>query len=432
MGGVPKGTPTGTAIPLSITDAIARALEHNLGLLMSTDSVARARGLKETALSDLLPNINGRLSEMREKINLEAFGFPLPPGIPAVVGPFNVFDARVYLSQAILDFHAMNANKAEGHNVAAAELTYKSARDIVVLVAANGYLQALSAAARSESARAELATADALSRQAVDLKQSGIVAGIDVLRAQVQLGMAQQRATAAANDSEKAKLQLARLIGLPTGQEFTLSDEIPYVPVPDMTVEEALDRAYKARADYQAANERVQAALATRKAVSGELLPSLRINADYGAIGLTPGSAVGTFSVAGALNVPIFDGARTKGRLAEADADLRSRQNELEDLKTGIYYDVRTAFLDLKSSGEQLDVATKNRDLASQQLTQARDRFSAGVADNIEVVQAQQAVALSNEQYIAALYSYNVAKALLARDLGVAEDSIRQFLGGNR
>jgi len=338
----------------------------------------------------------------------------------------------VSLSQAILDLGALNNTREERHNVAAAEYTYKGARDIVVLVSANAYLQALAAEARSASARAEMETADALSRQASDLRQSGIVAGIDVLRAQVQLATAQQHATASANDADKAKLALARLIGLPTGQEFSLSDQIPYVPVPDMTVDDALDRAYKSRPDYQAAGERVRAAEAARAAVIGDALPSLHLNADYGKIGLTPGSAVGTFSIAGALNVPIFQGGRTQGRLQEADADLKNRRSELEDLKSSIYYDVKIAFLDLKASGEQLDVATRARDLASQQLTQSRDRFAAGVADNIEVIQAQQAVALANEQYISGLYGYNVAKALLARDLGVAEDAIRQFLGGIR
>jgi len=432
MGGVPAGTATSGVMPLSITDAIARALEHNLGLLMADTSVAHARGAQWIALSQMLPNINGRVSETREKINLEAFGFPLPAGIPPVVGPFNVFDARVSLSQAILDLGALNNTREERHNVAAAEYTYKGARDIVVLVSANAYLQALAAEARSASARAEMETADALSRQASDLRQSGIVAGIDVLRAQVQLATAQQHATASANDADKAKLALARLIGLPTGQEFSLSDQIPYVPVPDMTVDDALDRAYKSRPDYQAAGERVRAAEAARAAVIGDALPSLHLNADYGKIGLTPGSAVGTFSIAGALNVPIFQGGRTQGRLQEADADLKNRRSELEDLKSSIYYDVKIAFLDLKASGEQLDVATRARDLASQQLTQSRDRFAAGVADNIEVIQAQQAVALANEQYISGLYGYNVAKALLARDLGVAEDAIRQFLGGIR
>ena len=432
LGGVPSGQIAGGTIPLSITDAISRALQNNLGLLLADVAEGRAKGARAEALSALLPNVNGHLSETRQKINLQAFGFPLPEGIPAVVGPFNVFDARVYVSQAVVDLKAINDTRAERHSVAAAEFSYKSARDIVVLVSANAYLQALAAQARAASARAELDTADALNRQAADLKTSGLVAGIDVLRAQVQLGTAQQKATASANDFEKAKLALARLVGLPAGQDFSLSDQIPYVPVPDMTLDDALDRAYKTRADYQAATERVKAAESARAAVVGEALPSIRVNADYGALGLTPGTSVGTFSLAGTLNVPIFQGGKTQGKLAEADADLRTRRSELADLKAEIYYDVRSAFLDLKATNEQLEVATTGRDLAAQQLAQARDRFSAGVADNIEVVQAQQAVALANEQYISALYGYNVAKALLARDLGVAEDAIRQFLGGNR
>ncbi len=132
------------------------------------------------------------------------------------------------------------------------------------------------------------------------------------------------------------------------------------------------------------------------------------------------------------MNVPIFQGGETQGRLIQADADIRTRRAEADDLKAGIYYDVRTAFLDLQANGEQLQVATKAKDLAASQLTQARDRFAAGVADNIEVVQAQEAVALANEQYIAALYSYNVSKAALARALGVAEESVRRYLGGSR
>jgi outer membrane protein TolC len=432
LGGVPSGTATPQPLALSITEAIARALQHNLGLLISDEGVTHAKGARLDALSALLPNVNGRLTETRQKINLEAFGFPLPAGFPSVVGPFNVFDARVYLSQTVLDFHALNDTRAENHNLAAAQATYKSARDTVVLVAANAYLQALASAARAETARAQMQTADALYRQTVDMRQSGLVAGIDLLRAEVQLGTERQRVTAAENDVEKSKLQLARLMGLPIGQEFTLSDELPYVPVPEMTLDQALDRAYGARPDFQAALERVAAAESARRAIVGEALPSIRVTADYGEIGLTVGTATGTFSIVGALNVPIFQGGRTQARLLEADADLRNRKSELEDLKGGIYYEVRNAFLDLKSTGDQLDVATRGRELASQQLTQARDRFAAGVGDNIEVIQAQQAVALANEQYIGSLYGYNVAKALLARGLGVAEEAIRQYLGGGR
>ena len=332
----------------------------------------------------------------------------------------------------MLDLSAINDARAAAHDLAAARYAYKSARDLVVLVSANLYLQALAESARADSAKAQLQTAQAIYTQALDLKQSGLVAGIDVLRAQVQLSTEQQRATATSNDFEKAKLELARVTGLPIGQAFTLSDEIPYAPVPEMTLEQALDRAYKARPDYQAALERLQAAEAARASAVASALPSLHVNADYGVIGLTAADALGTFAVMGAVNVPIFQGGRTHARVLTADAELRNRRAEAEDLKAGIYYDVRTAFLDLQASGQQLDVATRARELAAATLTQARDRFAAGIAANIELVQAQEAVALANEQYIGALYSYNVSKAMLARALGVAEQAVRQYLGGSR
>jgi outer membrane protein TolC len=432
FGGVPTGTATNEPISLSITEAIARALKYNLGVLNAEQSIDRANGARWRELSNLLPNVNGRLSETRQKVNLAAFGFPLPAGFPSLVGPYNVFDARVYVSQSVFDLSAINDLRAETHNAAAAAYSYKSARDLVVLVAGNAYLQTLAAAARADSARAQEQTADALYRQAGDLRQGGIIAGIDVLRAEVQLSTQRQRGTAAQNEFEKAKLQLARIIGLPIGQPFTLSDELPYLPVPSMTLEDALDRAYKTRPDYQAALERVQAAEASRRAVVGEALPSVRVNADFGDLGQTPGDARGTFAVVGAVNVPIFQGGRTRGRLLEADADLRGRRAEAEDLKAGIYYDVRSAFLDLQATEEQLKVATRARELAAQQLTQARDRFAAGVSSNIEVIQSQEAVTIAAEQYIGALYGYNVAKALLARGLGIAEAAAQQFLGGVR
>jgi outer membrane protein TolC len=432
LGGVPAGTATSDPLSLTIVDAINRGLQHNLGLLTAEDSLGRARGARWTALAELLPDVSGHLAETRQVINLEAFGFPLPEGIPPIVGPFNVFDARVRLSQSVFDLSAINGARAESHNLAAAQYSVKSARDLVVLVTANMYLQALAAAARADSAVAQMQSADALFQQASNMKANGLVAGIDVLRAEVQLGTERQRSTAAKNDFEKAKLQLARVIGLPVGQEITLTDELPFVPVPEMTLDQALAQAYSTRPDYLAALERVKAAESTRQAATGEYLPSVQFNADYGILGLSPSDSHSTYALTGALTVPIFNGGRTRAKVIEADATLRERRAEADDLKTSIYYDVKTAFLDLQATSEQLQVATRARELAAQQLTQARDRFAAGVANNIEIVQAQQAVAESSEQYIAALYGYNVSKALLARGLGVAEQAARQYLGGVR
>jgi outer membrane protein TolC len=430
--GVPSGSPTAEPLALTLADAVKRALEHNLGLILAQERLGEASGSRLQALSELLPNADGRLSATRQKINLEAFGFPLPAGFPAVVGPFNVYDARVFVSQSVFDLRALNDARAEAHNLEAARFDVKNAREIVVQVSANAYSHAVATSARLDAARAQMDTAQALARQAADLKQSGLVAGIEVLRADVQLDTARQRQTAAQTDFEHAKLQLARIIGLPPGQAFTLADPIRESPFPDITLEQAVERAYQSRGDYLAALERVRAAEASLRAIDGESMPSVRVTADYGGIGLTPSDARATFNVTGAVNVPIFQGGRTRGRRAEAEATLRSRRAESDDVKAGVYYDVQNAFLDLKSGREQLQVATRTRDLAAVQLTQARDRFAAGAAGNIEVVQAQEAVALASDQYIGAVFTSNLAAGNLIRALGMAEEIARQVLGGIR
>ena len=429
-GGVPQGEVSAQPLALTIADAIGRALAHNLGVLQAEERVDRARGVRWTALSALLPHVDGEVTESRRKSSLEAFGLPLGPGFPRVVGPYNVFDARVFVSQALVDIKSSRDARAETHYLAAAQHDYRSARDLVVLASANLYLQGLAASARVATARAQLDTAQALYSQAQDLRQGGIVAGLDVVRAEVRLSSDRQRATAAANEFEKTKLQLARVIGLPIGQTFTLVDELPTVPGPEMTVTDALDRAYRERPDFLAAQERVKAAESAAQAVRGDALPSLQINADYGVIGLSAPSSLPTFNVTAAVRVPVFDCGNRKGRQLEADAELRQRRSELEDMRAEVYYDVQTSFLDLQATGEELQTATRGRELAALQLTQSRDRFAAGVASNIEVVQAQEAVTLANEQYISALYGFNVSKALLARSLGTAESAVEKYLGG--
>src|SRR5262245_37351685 len=430
LGRGPAGTRTAEPLTLTILDTINRALEHNLGLLLADENKDRAAGARWRALGAMLPDITGRLTGIRQVVDLAAYGFPLPQGIPDVVGPFNLFDMRLYGSMPLYDLRALNDLRAELHNVAAAAHTYQSARDLVVLVSANAYLQALAASARADSARAQQATALALFNQATDLRQNGIVAGIEVLRAEVELNQERQRVTVTQNDYEKAKLQLGRIIGLPIGQEIRLVGELPSVPVPELTFDSALERAYRMRPDYLAALERVKAAEALRAAATGDMKPSLHLNGDYGDL-VASTSQHTTFTVVGALNVPIFQGGK-RGKLMEADADLRSRRNEAEDLKAAIYYDVKTSFMDLQATGEQLQVATRARDVAQTALIQSRDRFGAGVTNNVEVVQAQEAVSRANEQYINALYLYNVDKALLARNLGDAEQAVRRYLGGPR
>jgi len=254
------------------------------------------------------------------------------------------------------------------------------------------------------------------------------VAGIDVLRAEVRVSAEQLRTTAATTAFEKAKLQLARMIGLPLRQEFTLAQALPNVPLPRFTLEEVVAQAYERRPDFLAAQERVKAAEADFRSARSGFLPSVEFVGDYGVIGLTVAQSIPTFSVAGQVNVPIFEGGRTHGRAAQAQADLAQRRAELEDLRASIYYNTRSAFLDLTAAEEQVQTAARARELADLQLTQARDRLAAGVANNLEVVQAQESVASAHENYISSLYAHNLAKVELARSLGNAEQGVKQYL----
>jgi outer membrane protein TolC len=429
-GGIPTGMATAAPITLTLGDVLQRALEYNLGIVTSVGDIDRARGARRIARSDLMPNLWTRLQDTRQFANLEAFGFPIEgTGLPKVVGPFSVFDVRVFLSQAVFDLRALNDARAEGHNENAVRFTSKSRRDLVSLLAAEMYLQVLASQARAQSARAQRETAQALYMQAQDLRQGGIVAGIDVLRAQVRLSSESQRLTTADNGAQKMKLQLARMIGLPLGQEYSLDDRFPDIAVPEISLQQALDRAYMQRPDYLSAIERVRAAESARSAAAGESMPAIYATADYGRIGLSPSSAVGTYNVIGSVTVPIFQGGRTQGRILQADADLKNRRAEVDNMRADIYYDIRNAFLDMQATEEELQTATQARELANQQLTQSRDRFQAGVASSIEIVQAQEAVAVASEQFIDASYGFLMAKAMLAGSLGIAEDEIKRYLG---
>jgi outer membrane protein TolC len=429
LGGVASGKATPEVLALSLNAAIDRGLRYNLGVLTSEQNTRSARAAQIRSLSSLLPNLTTSTSESAEQINLRALGFSGFPGIPVIVGPFGVFDTRAYLSQTLLDFNALRKEQEGRENLVAARHSYQNSRDIVVLVVASLYLQAIAGSSRIDAAEAQVKTAQALYNLAIDLKTAGIVPGIEVLRAQVELQAQQQRLIFFRNQFDKQKLSLARAIGLPIEQQFRLASQIPYTPQPPITVEEALQRAYRDRADYKSAQALVRAAESARQAAFAERLPSLSFDGNYGTIGPRIDNSHGTFTVAASLRIPVFQGGKVRADVLQASAQLQQRKDDLEDLRSRIDYEIRTAFLDLRAAGEQVKVATSSVTLANQQLEQARDRFKAGVANNIEVVQAQQAVATADENYISSLYSYNVAKASLARAVGAAEKASKEFLG---
>jgi outer membrane protein TolC len=429
-GSVAAGTVSAQPVRLSLEEALDRGLKQNLGILLASDATGTARGQRWKELGNLLPNVSGEVGETARQVDLAAMGIKIP-GVPTIIGPFGFFDARVYVNQHVVDFKSLEQVRSASQQQRSADYSLKDARELVVLVVGLNYLQAVAASTRVDTAQAQVDTAHALFQQAEDQLKAGVAAAIDGLRARVEQQTRQQQLIAAKNDWAKQKLALARAIGLPTGQEFVLTDQLTYRPPSVLTLEEALRRAYTSRQDYQSAVAQVRAAEYSHKAAAAGYLPTVSVNADYGDIGVNPSHSHGTFDATATLKIPIFEGNKVHGEVLQAEAALKQNQQQLENLRAQIEQDVRTAMLDEQSTAEQVEVARSNVDLAGQTLTQAKDRFVAGVTNNIEVVQAQEALASANESYISSLYSYNAAKISLARAIGFAEQGVRQYLKGN-
>ncbi len=429
IGSVSQGTPSGGVIPLSIRDAIDRALKYNLGYVIGEQETRVSTAARVRSLSELLPKVNASISEAIQQINLASFGFRGFPGVPPVVGPFGVFDTRARYTQAVFDSRLAHELRAASERVAASNYALQDVRELIALITTDLYLDAVAESSRVDAARAQLRTAQAVYDRARDLKDSGLIAGIDVLRAQVQLQAQQQRLVTVENELAKQKLRLARAIGLPQGQEFAQTDAFMNAPPNTPALAEALRIALDSRSDYRRAMTLVRAAEETRKAALGRRLPSLQVNADYGDIGRTPANSHGTMFLQGTLSIPIYTGQRVRAEVLESDALLEQRKAEVSNLRDQIEYEIRTANLDIRSAADQLQVAQAGKDLARQQLEQAQDRFAAGVANGLEVTQAQEAVVTADENYISALYALNTAQAALARATGNAEKTIKSFLG---
>jgi outer membrane protein TolC len=430
LGSVPSAKIDPNPVSLTLLEAIDRGLKYNLGLILSQQGNNTAAAERLRAYAKLLPNIDAHVADSSQQINLAAFGFPVAPGQNPIIGPFNVFDLRGTVTQSILDLSQINRVRSAQANVSAAQFSYQNTRDLVVLAVGATYLQALANQSRVEAAQAEFTTAEVTYKQAVDLKNAGVVAGIDVLRAQVDMQARQQRVLVAQNDFDKQLLQVGRVIGLPAGQKFVLSDKIP-APAPiEITLELALQRALDSRSDYKQAESLMRAAERSRAAAQAQRLPTVDFQGDFGTIGQSPVRNHETYTAGVAARVPIFEGGRIKADIQAADALLSQRKSQYQDLRERIEFEVRTAFLDYEAATKQLQVATSALDLSREQLKQARDRFASGITNNLEVVQAQEAEATAEENYISSLFGHNFSKLAVARAIGVAEDATKRFLGG--
>jgi len=427
----PSGQPV--AGTLTLEDAIQRGLEYTLNVVEARNNVKSAAGQQRVSRAALLPNLLADMQETRQTVNLQAFGFQFDSPIagfdfPAVVGPFNLFDLRARVSQTVFDKRALNRHRADGASARAAEFSAQDARDIVVMAVGGSYLQALAARARVDSGRVQLETANALLTQAQQRRAVGLVAQVEVDRAEVQALMQQQRLIALQNDFAKLKIDLARLIGAQPTDQYSLTEDLPFVAAPALDITTALQQARDQRADLKAAVADVRAAELELSASKSTYLPTVNLNADYGTIGPNPADARRTFSVVGQVRVPIWQGGRTEGQIEQSEAALARRRAELEDLNRVIEAEIRKAMFDVEAFAAQVGVNQRNLQVSRETLELTRQRFEAGISGNIELVQAQDSVSSAAFEYINSVFAHNLAKLNLARSLGNTEVRIREYL----
>jgi outer membrane protein TolC len=428
QGSVATGEVSAQPLSLSLDEAIQRGIKANLGVILSGAQTAAARGERLSQLQALLPAVDGSLKESVIQLDLPAEGLRIP-GLPKIIGPFGFTDLRASLTWSLIDVASLRNYLAARHNFAAAQLSAQDARDLVVLVVGNAYLLVLADESRVASVEAQAATAKVSLDQAVDNHQAGTAPLLDELRARVDSQSLEQQLIVARNAMEKDKLALARVIGLPLAQSFTLADKAPYAVFDQIDMEAAIRQAHANRKDLAAMVEQTRAAEEQRKAATADRLPTLNFAGDYGDIGVNLKTSHGTGDAAGTLSVPLFREYALRGEAQQTQARLDTAKARLSDKSAQVDADVRDALLDIASAQKQVEVAQSSVALANEALSEAQQRYANGVSDNLAVSQAQQSVAQANDQYVTSLYRHNVAKLSLARAMGEGED-YKKFLGG--
>jgi outer membrane protein TolC len=436
-GGVLIERATPGPMPLSLDDAIDRGLKRNLQMELVVQNEHMVHGELLSAENNLLPSLTASARSEAQEIDLAALGFKsseleefgLSPATFSTIVKVNTTEAQISADQQLFNVPAYYLYRAAQKASTVANLATLNLRGGVTLAVGTQYLLALADAAQIENARALEKSDEVALQQATDSHNAGVGTRLDALRAQVQLQTQQQAVISAENTFAKDKIALNRMIGLPADQEIALTDTAPYAEYAELSLADAMKLAFLRRKDLLSLQAQMEVAAKTQKAVRAERLPTLAFNGYYGVLGETSGLYHGVFAATGKVSVPVFQEGQLRGEREVADAQLIALRQQIESLRVSIEAEIRASMLDVESSNELVKVARSNVDLATEELQQATDRFTAGVDDNLPVVQAQAVLAAAQSQLVNTLYQYNQSKLDLARNTGVVESQYKTYLG---
>jgi outer membrane protein len=421
---LPAAAPTGS-LRLTLEQAVALAVKQNpteqIAILNAAESVQD----KNISRSDLLPQANLKVADSANRINLQAEfgGKPLVPGfaLPGHIGPYQTFSAGPTFGSSVFDLSLWKRYEASRANVVASKADSVGTREQVILLVVSQYIGSLRAVADVEASRSRVELAQALYDQAADLQKEGVGTGIDTLRANVELQNEKQRLIEAENDRDASLFGLSKLLNIDPRQTIELADSLSFFETPQPDVNNSIDQALVGREEWKAIEAREKASKLDKQAYQYERLPSLRFDGNWAYFGITSTDGIPTYQYTASVNMPLWTSGRIKAEVTKSDLELQKLEQQKADLRNQIALDVKTSLLNLQSARNEVQVANLGVVLAKQEVDQARDRFKAGVADNIEVISAQDSLSRANDNQIAALYRFNQARADYARAIGQME-----------
>jgi len=414
-------TVTSEPLKLTLEQSVALALKQNTTAQIAILQAAQARQDKNISRAALLPNAELEVSDQARRQNIEAgFGTKIP-GVPEHSGPFQIFNAGVAFGTPIFDLTLWRRYQAAKELAGAQTAASYSTREQVILLVVSQYIGSLRAVANVTASRSRVELAQALYDQAADLQKEGVGTGIDTLRANVELQNEKQSLIQAENDRDASLYILSRLLNLDPRQKIELGDSLSFFDTPQPEMEPSIDAALAARQEWKSLEQQIKAAHRDKQASQAERLPSLRFDGNWAYQGISSTTGIPAYTYQIGAVMPLFTGGRIHAEIVKADLQLKVLDEQKADLRNSIALDVKTALLNLESARNEVQVANLGVELAKQEVDQARDRFKAGVANNIEVIQAQDALARANDNQIVALYRFNQARADYARGIGQME-----------
>jgi len=408
-------------LKLTLKDAVGMALKENPQVILANLQVSQSQQDRLLARSQLLPQANGSVSEAVNRLNIHAAIGISFPGLPTHAGPFDVFQSGVSVSAPVFDLTLWRHFKASQMDVDARRAQETSAREESVMLVVSQYLGCQRAAADVSAAQSRVELAQAVYDQSADLQKNGVGTGIDTLRGNVQLQNEKQRLIVAQTEVQTSLYGLARLLNVDPHRTLEIADQVSFFDTPEVSLDQTLEKAYAARPELRALHSQEERAALDSRTAADQRLPKVVFSGFWAEQGLTPDTIIPVYQYQGAIMVPIFTGGRIQADRAKAGLAIRQLQQQETDLRNRIALEVKTAVAQVESARNEVTVANSGIQLAREEVLEARDRFQAGVANNIEVITSQDELARANDNQIGALYRFNQARASLAYAVGQME-----------